>query len=91
MSVAYPELNESVARVARVLLGEEERFARTLNIGLKKLDEEIALLLAEKSKGGSPTLPGEKAFRLYDTYGLPLDFITDVLRDQGIAFDADGI
>ncbi len=89
MSVAYPELNESVARVARVLLGEEERFARTLNIGLKKLDEEIAPLLAEKSKGGSPTLPGAKAFRLYDTYGLPLDFITDVLHDQGIAFHED--
>jgi alanyl-tRNA synthetase len=86
MSGAYPELNETVDRVARVLRAEEERFAHTLNIGLKKLDEEIAPLLAEKSKGNQPALPGAKAFRLYDTYGLPLDFITDVLHDQGIAF-----
>jgi alanyl-tRNA synthetase len=83
---AYPELNESVDRVARVLRGEEERFARTLNIGLKKLDEDIVPLLAEKSKGAPVSFPGAKAFRLYDTYGLPLDFITDILHDQGIAF-----
>jgi alanyl-tRNA synthetase len=87
MSGAYPELNETVDRVARVLRAEEERFAHTLNVGLKKLDDEITPLLAEKSKGSQPALPGAKAFRLYDTYGLPLDFITDVLHDQGIAFD----
>ena len=86
MAGAYPELNESVDRVARVLRGEEERFARTLNIGLKKLDEDIVPLLAEKSKGTPVSFPGAKAFRLYDTYGLPLDFITDILHDQGIAF-----
>ncbi len=86
MAGAYPELNESVDRVARVLRGEEERFARTLNIGLKKLDEDIVPLLAEKSKGAPVSFPGAKAFRLYDTYGLPLDFITDILHDQGIAF-----
>ncbi len=86
MAGAYPELNESVVRVARVLRGEEERFARTLNIGLKKLDEDIVPLLAEKSKGAPVSFPGAKAFRLYDTYGLPLDFITDILHDQGIAF-----
>jgi len=83
---AYPELNESVDRVARVLRAEEDRFAHTLNIGLKKLDEDLAPLVAEKSKGGSASFPGAKAFRLYDTYGLPLDFITDILHDQGIAF-----
>ena len=83
---AYPELNESVDRVARVLRAEEDRFAHTLNIGLKKLDEDLAPLLAEKSKGGTASFPGAKAFRLYDTYGLPLDFITDILHDQGIAF-----
>ena len=83
---AYPELNESVDRVARVLRAEEDRFAHTLNIGLKKLDEDLAPLLAEKSKGGTASFSGAKAFRLYDTYGLPLDFITDILHDQGIAF-----
>ena len=86
MAGAYPELNESVDRVARVLRAEEDRFAHTLNIGLKKLDEDLAPLLAEKSKGGPASFPGAKAFRLYDTYGLPLDFITDILHDQGIAF-----
>jgi alanyl-tRNA synthetase len=83
---AYPELNESVDRAARVLRAEEDRFAHTLNIGLKKLDEDMAPLLAQKSKGGTASFPGAKAFRLYDTYGLPLDFITDILHDQGIAF-----
>jgi alanyl-tRNA synthetase len=84
---AYPELKESAPRVANILRAEEERFSRTLNIGLKKLDEDVAPLIAEKAKGKPVSYPGEKAFRLYDTYGLPMDFITDVLHDQGIGFD----
>ncbi len=79
MEDAYPELKETAERVSRAVLAEETRFANTLNVGLEKLE---AIL---KSSGG--TLAGEDAFKLYDTFGMPLDFIQDAARDQGIAFD----
>ncbi|HEX4642724.1 MAG TPA: alanine--tRNA ligase [Candidatus Acidoferrales bacterium] len=82
MRGAYPELDESIDRVAKVVLAEETRFAHTLAIGLKKLDEDL-----EKSAG---TYDGGKAFKLYDTYGLPLDFITDAVRDLKLTFDEAG-
>ena len=84
MREAYPELLETIGRVTGVIRHEEERFAHTIDIGLRKLEEELAPLLREKKSQGPVSYPGEKAFRLYDTFGLPLDFITDVLRDQGI-------
>ena len=87
MREAYPELLETIGRVTGVIRHEEERFAHTIDIGLSKLDEELAALLREKKPQGRANYPGEKAFRLYDTFGLPLDFITDTLRDQGIGFD----
>jgi alanyl-tRNA synthetase len=87
MREAYPELLEGIGRVTGVIRHEEERFAHTIDIGLSKLDEELAALLREKKSQGRANYPGEKAFRLYDTFGLPLDFITDTLRDQGIGFD----
>ena len=87
MREPYPELLESISRVAGVIKHEEERFAHTIDLGLKKLEEDLAQLAKSTSSQSRPTYPGEKAFRLYDTFGLPLDFITDVLRDQGIAFD----
>ena len=87
MREAYPELLEGIGRVTGVIRHEEERFAHTIDIGLSKLDEELAALLREKKPQGRANYPGEKAFRLYDTFGLPLDFITDTLRDQGIGFD----
>ncbi len=87
MRGAYPELLENIDRVAGVIRHEEERFAHTIDIGLGKLEEELAPLLAQKKSQGRASFPGDKAFRLYDTFGLPVDFISDVLRDQGIAFD----
>ncbi len=84
MRNAYPELAESAERVNRVLDEEEWNFGRTVEVGLKKLDEDMPRLLEEKKKHGTAAYPGEKAFKLYDTFGLPLDFITDVLRDQGL-------
>ncbi len=87
MREAYPELLEGIGRVTGVIRHEEERFAHTIDIGLSKLDEELAALLREKKPQGRVSYPGENAFRLYDTFGLPLDFITDTLRDQGIGFD----
>ena len=87
MREPYPELLENIARVAGVIRHEEERFAHTIDMGLRKLEEDVAALVARKEGGPARSYPGEKAFRLYDTFGLPLDFITDVLRDQGIGFD----
>jgi alanyl-tRNA synthetase len=80
MQDAYPELKESADRVAKVVEAEERQFARVLEIGTARLDEAIA--------GGK--LDGKTAFHLYETYGLPLDFMMDAARDAGIYFDLDG-
>ncbi len=139
MQDAYPELKESVERVSKAVLGEEMRFARTLDEGLKRLttdlphainstldgltDQELlqirgrlqergeptdvidlrltnssgayelptaAVVSALREIGKEPTYPGWLAFRLYDTFGMPLDFMQDAARDQGIKFDQNG-
>jgi alanyl-tRNA synthetase len=77
MENAYPELKESVKAVAEIVLTEEIRFARTLDLGLEKLESSLR----------DGTLTGQEAFKLYDTFGMPLDFIQDAARDQGIEFD----
>ncbi|PYU33228.1 MAG: alanine--tRNA ligase [Acidobacteria bacterium] len=87
MREPYPELLESIGRVTGVIRHEEERFAHTIDMGLRRLEEDLAPLLAQKKSQARVSYPGDKAFRLYDTFGLPLDFITDTLRDQGIAFE----
>jgi alanyl-tRNA synthetase len=89
MQAAYPELAESADRVARVIRAEEERFGRTLALGSKQLDTAIEET-RKQSQDSSPTLQGATAFHLYETYGLPLDFIVDAARDQGIDFDLTG-
>src|SRR5581483_3834048 len=86
MQDAYPELKESADRVAKAVLAEETRFANTLDIGLKKLDEDLAAVKDD----ANPRYAGDKAFKLYDTFGLPLDFMVDAARDQGIEFDHTG-
>ena len=82
MNDAYPELNETVDRVSKAVHAEEVRFGHTMEIGLEKLE---ALL-----KQSGEKLAGEDAFKLYDTFGMPLDFMQDAARDQGIAFDQAG-
>ncbi|HEV2710494.1 MAG TPA: alanine--tRNA ligase [Edaphobacter sp.] len=130
MSVAYPELKESAERVAKVVLAEEEQFARVMDAGLDRLEEQFRLLFlpyndvlkeinvtpevqaivaalkpGEETAPGQMTaiykkglrergitliLPGSAAFKLYETYGLPLDFMVDAARDAGIEFDMAG-
>ncbi len=92
MREAYPELDQTATRVTRVLDEEERRFTRTVEVGLKKLEEDAAPLLtaARDNPGAARVLTGDKAFKLYDTYGLPIDFIADTLRDQGLTLDTDG-
>jgi alanyl-tRNA synthetase len=87
MGKAYPELTDaSASRVPEIVLAEEKRFLQTLDIGLRKLEEELRPL---SGKPGA-VYPGESAFRLYDTYGLPMDFILDAARDLGVSFDEAG-
>ncbi|UWQ20326.1 alanine--tRNA ligase [Jannaschia sp. W003] len=84
MGQAYPELRRAEALVEETLRGEEERFRRTLDRGLRLLDDELAKL------PGGAALPGDAAFRLYDTHGFPLDLTADALREQGRTVDTAG-
>ena len=77
MGAAYPELVRAEALIVETLLLEETRFRQTLERGLHLLTEETGRL------GDAPALPGDVAFRLYDTYGFPLDLTQDALREQG--------
>ena len=83
MGQAYPELIENKQHIIRVLEQEENQFARTLEQGLRLLKEKI---LSLKSK----VIPGEIAFKLYDTYGFPLDLTADIAREEGLAVDLEG-
>ena len=87
-----PELNETCDRVSKAVLAEETRFAHTLELGLKKLEEDLQPLVESRRQepSGRQTYSGDKAFKLYDTFGMPLDFMQDAARDQGIAFDQSG-
>jgi alanyl-tRNA synthetase len=90
MQDAYPELNETAHRVSKAVLTEEQRFAHTLDLGLQKLEEAFHLASTVGYTVGDKVLAGEIAFKLYDTFGMPLDFMQDAARDQGIAFDRAG-
>ncbi len=82
---AYPELDERKEYIKNIINIEEERFAKTLDNGLKILDGYID----ELKKENSNILPGEKAFKLYDTYGFPLDMTRDVLRAYDLKVNID--
>lgn len=84
MGAAYPELERAAPLMMEMLRLEEERFRQTLERGLKLLEEETGRL------GGREALPGSVAFKLYDTYGFPLDLTQDILRGQGRAVDLAG-
>lgn len=82
----YPELRARADFIVRVVREEEDRFRLTLGKGLALLEDELARLAA----AGQSTVPGEVAFRLYDTYGFPLDIVTDVAGKRGFAVDEQG-
>ncbi|AIB11193.1 alanyl-tRNA synthetase [Azospirillum argentinense] len=84
MGDAYPELNRARALIVETLKLEETRFKQTLERGLRLLEDEVARL------GEGQPLPGDVAFKLYDTYGFPLDLTQDVLRTQGRPVDESG-
>ncbi|SEW18460.1 alanyl-tRNA synthetase [Aliiroseovarius sediminilitoris] len=84
MGQAYPELGRAQTMIEETLLNEETRFKKTLDRGLKLLDDEVSGL----PEGAE--LPGETAFKLYDTYGFPLDLTQDALREKGRGVDQAG-
>lgn len=83
MGAAYPELTRAQENVARVLRTEEERFSETLDQGMKILE-------ADLSKLSGKTIPGETIFKLYDTYGFPVDLTNDIARERGLNLDEVG-
>ncbi|WP_373946467.1 alanine--tRNA ligase [Paracoccus marcusii] len=84
MGAAYPELTRAQAMIEETLRSEETRFRQTLDRGLRLLDDELARL----PEGAD--LPGEAAFKLYDTFGFPLDLTQDALREKGRAVQIEG-
>jgi alanyl-tRNA synthetase len=86
MGAQYPELIAQEGYIKKVVRAEEERFAETLDRGLAILNEEVAQLRHQ----GESTLPGEAVFRLYDTYGFPVDLTADIVQAEGFGIDEDG-
>ena len=86
MKYTYPDLAEKAPYITKVLLNEEQRFMETLDAGLRILQDETAAL---KSAGQS-VLPGAVIFKLYDTYGFPVDLTADIVKKDKITLDTDG-
>jgi alanyl-tRNA synthetase len=85
MGDAYPELTRGHSTIKQVIKSEEERFDAVLTGGLPRLEEVL-----ERAAKGNKVVPGDEAFKLYDSYGLPRDFIEDLAGNQGLRFDAEG-
>ena len=85
MGDAYPELRQQREYVERMIHGEEERFESVLRVGLPKLEESL-----DRAVAGNKVLAGDEAFRLYDTFGVPKDFIEDMAGQREVEFDRAG-
>ncbi|MEK7712796.1 MAG: alanine--tRNA ligase, partial [Nitrospirota bacterium] len=86
MGDTYPELLDEKDRAAKVLRFEEERFSRTLEQGMKIIDE----VIAAAKKAGLKSVPGDEIFKLYDTYGFPIDLARDIASDNNLILDEGG-
>ncbi len=86
MKPAYPDLIDAKAFITNVIQNEEVRFSETLDHGLKILNDGLANLKAK----GQTRVPGDLIFKLYDTYGFPVDIVQDVVRDENLDLDMDG-
>lgn len=85
MGKAYPELSTRQQEISQVMKLEEEQFARTLDQGMKLLEQAIA-----QTSHGNKIIPGETVFKLYDTYGFPVDLTADIARERGLQLDEAG-
>ena len=86
MKPAYPELSDNKSFIQNVIINEEQRFSETLDNGLKILQDALENLKVRNEK----TLSGDIIFKLYDTYGFPVDIVQDIIRDQPVELDMDG-
>jgi alanyl-tRNA synthetase len=86
MKPAYPELSEASAFITNIIKNEEVRFLETLDTGMKVLNDTLSDIRAR----GRNQVPGDVIFKLYDTFGFPVDIVQDVVRDEKMALDMDG-
>jgi alanyl-tRNA synthetase len=86
MKSAYPELFEASAFITNIIENEEMRFLETLDTGLKLLNDTLSEIKAK----GATRVPGDVIFKLYDTYGFPVDIVRDVVRDENMTLDMQG-
>ena len=86
MKPAYPDLTEAAAFITNVIQNEEERFLHTLDVGLRLLNDTVSDLKA----AGKKEIPGDIIFKLYDTFGFPVDIVQDVVRDEDLTLDMAG-
>jgi len=86
MGDIYPEIKNNHPYIVRVLKGEEERFLETLNVGMKAYEEMAHEIKRKKSR----VIPGELVYKLYDTFGFPLDLTEDMAEEDGFVIDAEG-
>ncbi|MEE9258947.1 MAG: alanine--tRNA ligase [Nitrospinaceae bacterium] len=83
---AYPDLDQHFSLIHKVILNEEENFGNTLNFGTQRLEE----ILERVRKENLTSIPGDEIFKLYDTYGFPVDLVEETAKDEGIGLDMDG-
>jgi alanyl-tRNA synthetase len=86
MEPAYPDLKAGAAFITNVIENEENRFSETLDNGLRVLNDALAEVRAK----GAKQVPGDLIFKLYDTFGFPVDIVRDVVRDEGLGLDTEG-
>jgi alanyl-tRNA synthetase len=86
MQPAYPELSEASAFITNIIENEEVRFLETLDSGLKLLNDSLSEIKAK----GETRVPGDVIFKLYDTFGFPVDIVRDVVRDENMRLDMEG-
>jgi alanyl-tRNA synthetase len=86
MEEAYPDVKNNHSYIVRVIRGEEERFIETLGMGMKLYEE----FTGDLKKKGSAVIPGELVYKLYDTYGFPVDITTDMALEDGLVLDREG-
>ena len=86
MKDAYPDLSDKESFIRKVVVNEEQRFIETLDSGLKILSEEVAAL----KKSGQPIVPGDVVFKLYDTFGFPVDLTADIVKKDRLTLDMEG-
>ena len=83
---AYPELAEKAAYIKKVIRVEEESFSKTIDNGMELLND----MLADMEKNGEDTLKGDRVFKLYDTFGFPIDLTREIVEERGLKLDEDG-